>query len=468
MQSVPSRSLLPPEEEPAELARFRAEWLAELRKRNSGDTIIPSLESEINLKVESSTIPEIPPISSSSPESEGPGPSITLPYVSSAAVRGGSAPLPPALGTALNIYRRAVNHEQRSELDDALLLYRQAFRMDPHVDRAYHRGEMLASVIAAQKHGEDLEVTRTLEEKLEYGLILRPTDTSTTVGVVTGILANLVKNFFGTLSFEPEIEGEPVYLGKLPDELLVVVLRNLDPTSVERFATINRKARVLALDSAIWRHMVATTYKPPQVPDVESMVSVVKKYFADYRRIFIEQPRVRMDGVYIAICHYIRPGLSENSWVNISHLITYHRYLRFFPNGQVLSLLTNEEYPPQQIIPLLKPSLRMKGLLVGTWLLSGTTLHLSNLLDASGRFPLSITDIPSAPLEAPSITDYSERTRYAFMMTLDLRSRPLGRWNKMNLQSYNSMNLETGDISPVALKHERPFWFSKVRSYAVN
>lgn len=35
------------------------------------------------------------------------------------------------------------------------------------------------------------------------------------------------------------------------------------------------------------------------------MVSIVKKYLADYRRIFIEQPRVRMDGVYIATCHYM-------------------------------------------------------------------------------------------------------------------------------------------------------------------
>jgi F-box protein 9 len=33
---------------------------------------------------------------------------------------------------------------------------------------------------------------------------------------------------------------------------------------------------------------------------------------------------------------------------------------RFFPNGQVLSLLANEELDPQQVIPLLKPTLRMK------------------------------------------------------------------------------------------------------------
>lgn len=47
------------------------------------------------------------------------------------------------------------------------------------------------------------------------------------------------------------------------------------------------------------------TYKPPQVLDVESMGVVVESYLSDFRRVFIEHPRVRMDGVYIATCHYV-------------------------------------------------------------------------------------------------------------------------------------------------------------------
>lgn len=137
--SALSRSLLPPEEEPAELARFRAEWLAELKKRKAEDaagsqTAPPNFE--VNLKAESSSSSGIHAPSVAVPQ-DTPGPSTqtisgtpaALTYVSPAAVRGGSAALPPVLGTALNIYRRAVEHEQQSELDNALLLYRQAFRM---------------------------------------------------------------------------------------------------------------------------------------------------------------------------------------------------------------------------------------------------------------------------------------------------------------------------------------------------
>jgi len=102
----------------------------------------------------------------------------------------------------------------------------------------------------------------------------------------------------------------------------------------------------------------------------------------------------------------------------------------------------------------------MKGLFLGQWKLVGTTVQLSALIDASGRFQLpESTD--SGSLEPPS----GERAKYVFDMSLDLQSRPLGRWNKMVIQSYDSVNTVSGITTPVALKHERPFWFSKVRSY---
>jgi len=157
-----------------------------------------------------------------------------------------------------------------------------------------------------------------------------------------------------------------------------------------------------------------------------------------------------------------RAGVSENAWANISHLITYHRYLRFFPNGQVLSLLTNEEFSPQQLVPLLKPTLRMQGLLMGTWRLMGTTVQISNLIDASGKSTLPVPDSNSSHHPTPSSTS---RMRYTFQMTLTLRSHPLGRWNRLDLAAYDSVEIDSGEEVPVALKHERPFWFSKVRSY---
>ena len=56
--------------------------------------------------------------------------------------------------------------------------------------------------------------------------------------------------------------------------------------------------------------------------------------------------------------------------------------------------------------------------------------------------------------------------KYTFQMTLELRSRPLGRWNRLTMLSYETVAIADGDTSALPLKNERPFWFSKVRSYA--
>lgn len=119
------------EDEPLELARFRQEWLEELKKKKvatgSGSTAPNTENSGSSFKghIVQAEVPQTSPGPSTQTISGSPS---ALTYVSPASILA-SRPLPPHLSSALNIYRRAVEHEQRSELDDALLLYRQAFRM---------------------------------------------------------------------------------------------------------------------------------------------------------------------------------------------------------------------------------------------------------------------------------------------------------------------------------------------------
>ena len=88
-----------------------------------------------------------------------------------------------------------------------------------------------------------------------------------------------------------------------------------------------------------------------------------------------------------------------------------------------------------------------QGFFIGQWRLEGTTVYITSLTDPTG---LTLTS-----------------SRYTFQMTLDLRSRPsLGRWNRLDMKAYDSVNIETGEATAVSLKHDRPFWFSKVRSYS--
>lgn len=250
--------------------------------------------------------------------------------------------------------------------------------------------------------------------------------------------------------------------------------------------------------------------------DDEDIGELISRYMGDFRRVFVEHPRVRYDGVYIAVCHYMyvdiylnifrclrllmsdaqtewfereclgkcmatsyfvsmrnrpfwvyRSATSSPTTDTCKHVARYPQFYgdllspsRFYPNGEVLSLLANEEVGPQQVIPVLKPTLRMKvrisdstsstqtneflqGLLIGNWHLEGTTVYITDLMDPSGN-----------------------RLRYSFQMILELRSRPMGRWNRLDFRSYDSVSLSSGEATPLALKNDRPFWFSKVRSYA--
>nr|GAT45726.1 predicted protein [Mycena chlorophos] len=445
-----------------ELARFREEWKREVEQRrhpqpapNSAATTghatgSSSGKAKLLQKVAASFedgFAEAEPLPGPSSETvAGPGPGSV-----STSTFFKNTVIPASVRNALSLYRRAIEHETRGEHDESAKFYRQAFRIEPDVEKIYASWEKLAAV-------EEQEATLAEEEqdttkKREEALVVK--SSSKSADVVTGFLAKIIREFPPDVRFMPEDEKLPVQFNVLPEELLVAIIRRLDHTTIERFAAVSRKARILTLDSTVWREFVALAYKPPQIPSFESIVPVVAKYKSDFRRIYMEHPRLRLDGVYISVCHYVRPGLSENQWVNISHLISYHRYLRFFPDGKVLSLLANEEAPPGQVIHTLKLSLRKKGLFIGTWRLSGSTVAVSNLIDASGRYP--IPPMPNA--------DEGSFARYAFRMTLSLVSRPVGRWNKLELTQYDSVDLESGDVSPLPLKRERPFWFSKVRSF---
>jgi hypothetical protein len=71
---------------------------------------------------------------------------------------------------------------------------------------------------------------------------------------------------------------------------------------------------------------------------------------------------------------------------------------------------------------------------------------------------------PHHPPPPPSGT-----LRYSFDMELKLRSRPVGRWNRLDFVRYESVDLfHAGERCDMPLRNERPFWFSKVRSYVAE
>ncbi|CAE6479166.1 unnamed protein product [Rhizoctonia solani] len=347
-----------------ELDRFREQWRQEIKERTTGD------HSSSTQQPSSSNAPSSPP-------------------------------RPHTRQSPIDIYAEAVEREQRGELDQALDLYRRAFRLDPNVDRAYqHRSttDAFQALTLAPVNPSPSQPPKP-----------EPIHVAATS---THSIRTLISAFppASELAFSPEDEHQPVLIARVPDELLLHVLKMLDVPSIERFALVCRRARVLTVDPDLWstsRDFVTLTYIPPQIPTTVPLSEFITRFDYDMRRLYIELPRVRLDGVYIAVCHYVRPGQSENLWANVDHLVTYHRYLRFFPDGRVLSLL-DQNLEPREAVRLITPDLVMKGFFIGTW-----TLQTSN----DDKHHISIANL----------TDPSGKFEHSFRMELTLASRPLGR-----------------------------------------
>ncbi|KAK4049002.1 hypothetical protein OIV83_004363 [Microbotryomycetes sp. JL201] len=494
--------------------------------------------------------------------------------------------------SALEVYGMAVNYEREGRLNDALTHYRRAFKMDPNVDRSFHRASIAPKSLrgsepyagsdpATARNGpaaasasadQEFKFERTIQvapdytpenehrsvEAVERGMGKGKATADTTHPSSTGYLfdslmrsiaqhpyerredrrtvaadaplssaspptsptpaskaATSVQEALDSLTFIPFDPDKPVYLNALPREVLVQVLRTvalssivppprarstaahddqlisvpstgssapttnqyqrkrgprkktlrevnreiesdlhlepfdkrawqIDIEALERFARTCRFARILTLDIGIWKAICQRIYVPPhQIRPHESIDDIVSMHGNDWRRCLIEHGRMRFDGCYISVVTYLRRG-ENTSWFAPSHLITFYRYLRFYDNGFVISLLTVDT--PDTIVRHLNPALRLKGLTFGRW-----RLNDDNLVELWG-------------LEDPLVNERDRK--YSFRMTCRLKSTARGRMNKLEMVSMATEHRTTLELCDVPIKPTKPFFFSKVASYA--
>lgn len=111
---------------------------------------------------------------------------------------------------------------------------------------------MLSSI----QYSQESSPTNDLSVAIETTLTLKSQAVdSGALAVTSGPLASFLATFPKNLMFEPEDQEEPVLLNKLPGELLVMIIMTLDITSIERFARVCKKARILTLDPVIWMYV---------------------------------------------------------------------------------------------------------------------------------------------------------------------------------------------------------------------
>ncbi|KAI8144020.1 hypothetical protein BJV82DRAFT_667861 [Fennellomyces sp. T-0311] len=356
-----------------------------------------------------------------------------------------SAPEPVA-ESAMDHYIAAVDNERQGKLGQALASYRRAFKLDPDIDHAYknHYRNHIAPATQQSTSGKEQtqeEFRHVVPVGNEY---VAPSATR------KDPLEDLIYEFTRELiPYVPQVDYKPVHVARIPSEILLHVLRHLilrSVSSVANFALVCKNFFLLTRAPSLWRFASEHAFKSPymnmEVSRQFQAEYVNRVYDGHWMRMFIERPRIRYDGVYISTCHYIRPGSNENTFNQPVHLVTYYRYLRFFPDGTILKYLSTDE--PAHIVKLLTPELNRRQVFRGQF------------EQNEGRIYVEMKD--------------RLRPREDFRMVLNIKSTHRGRHNKLAWVEYASLTegREEEDETIYDLKMMKPYFFSMVRSYTVD
>jgi F-box protein 9 len=304
------------------------------------------------------------------------------------------------------------------------------------------------------------------------------------------------------LSLQHQLSKE---LAELPEEILVHIFQELaivDVASFVRLAQVCKKmAYLVASEEQIWKRVClgsevgfgAMHYQwqrevlggplkedstdldenfeelePPLSKEAITEALFHAGYSASWHMMFRLRPRIRFNGCYISTVNYIRPGQAspnQVTWNSPVHIVTYYRYLRFFRDGTVISLLTTSE--PADVVHYLTKELQETHR-------NGAAAHLPSIVmqyALRGRWRLStVIDNPDADLKDAEGDVFVETegasSKYMYCMKFSLRTAGKGvRNNKLVWQAFWSYNLLTDDSGEFSLRNDKAFFWSRVKSY---
>lgn len=407
--------------------------------------------------------------------------------------------------SALEHYERAVEREEEGNLGDSLKHYRTAYKLDDAVDKLYRRKYFPPS------------------DPTSKPVDINPSNTAVTVpnpahhslhGSSLARLPDLIASFqqASIIGQEPPTDASPASpcpISALPMELLVKIFRLTalsDPASFARLSQVCRRlAYMVATEDMIWRDLCgnqtfgfpamkydwALTVMGKKLPrsveqlDTQLMqMSLHERHlplpltslYSNYQEMWRDRPRIRYNGCYISTVNYYRPGAAAAdsvTWNAPVIIVTYYRYLRFFRDGSCISLLTTSG--PSEVVHHLTtdnlhsghasglPSAVMNQALRGRWKMTGNPFRKEDHA-RDDEIEEGALDIETEGADA----DRPE-PKYMYKMMLKMkhaRKAPFTtRNNKLTWIGYWSYNKLTDDWATFDLKNDRPYMFSRVKSY---
>ncbi|KAF1928940.1 uncharacterized protein M421DRAFT_92060 [Didymella exigua CBS 183.55] len=427
--------------------------------------------------------------------------------------------------TALDHYEKAVERETEGNLGESVALYRKAFKLDDGVHEKYKAKHFPPSFFKNRPKPQP-QAHSTSAAGAASSTTSKPQDPNSSNAPATvpntahhslhGLPPSLqlLLGGFSGLSITGDAPptdlspAPPCPIATVPEEIIVQILEHLaiqDLAAFVRLAQVcKRLAYLVNTEDQVWKRLAlgneygfaAMHYSytcqldgqplgdddeggftlgdssdneadvpmtPP--PSVAITQMLVPSSYPTYRTLFHRRPRIRFNGCYISTVNYQRAGAASTmslTWGSPIHIVTYYRYLRFLRDGTCISLLTTSE--PADVVPYLYiehmhrnhgslPSAPMKDALLGRWRLTGP--EMPGVADGEQEGALIIETAGATP-------------KYFNKMILNVSTA--GRQtknNRLTWQGYWSYNRLTDDWGEFGLKNDRPFYWSRVKSYGM-
>ncbi|CAM1504658.1 Fc.00g022490.m01.CDS01 [Cosmosporella sp. VM-42] len=501
----------------SELESFRRQWLSDLKTRNEHEQEHHDAQSAAGSSRRRLSH-NVPPISSSDKkprqveEDEDwlQGRSFEEPPSSSHEVKDKGKAAGKKLVSALDHYEEAMEKEAQGNMGDSLKLYRKAYRLDDCVDQTY-RAKHFPATKPPKPHGHQRASSTT------NSAVSNPPQPEAPAQELLSI-EDLIASFthLKIQPVPPEIEGmpqPPCPIADLPDEILIHVMKEVAINDVGDFVRLAQVCKhfafFVATEQRIYRRvtlgnevgfpamhyhwqtgvewqpledepdeiidgMLVTMEELAQRRQEEKYVvtkSLTPSVYPTWKTHFRSRPRIRFNGCYISTVNYVRTGqasTNQSTWGSPIHIVTYYRYLRFFRDGTLISLLTTME-PSDVVHHLTRADLYLQR--------GGAHAHLPSAVMAQalkGRWRLSsAVDRPDAPVIEQEGDVFIEtegvKSNYMYRLDLGLRSAGKGtRNNKLAWKGFYSYNKLTDDWAEFRLKNDKPFFFSRVKSYGAG
>ncbi|XP_016112270.1 F-box only protein 9 isoform X2 [Sinocyclocheilus grahami] len=346
---------------------------------------------------------------------------------------------------ARELFLKAVEEEQSGAVYEAIKYYKSAMQLVPDIEFKINY-----SRTPDPDHGgsylEDNENDRKIDDLLTY-------------------FQQQLTLCDGTMKLcEPETDTTQLHISALPFEVLMYIFRwvvscDLDLRALEQLSLVCRGFYICARDPEIWRSACLRVWG-------RSCTKMLP--FSSWREMFLEKPRVRFDGVYISKTSYIRQGEeSLDGFYRAWHQVEYYRYLRFFPDGQVMMLTTPED--PLVTVPRLRSkNSRVDSIMFGHYRLSQDTDNQTKVyVVVSKRKEEKVAEYQRSRFCRRSPAPEAER---AFHVGLQLSSGGRQRFNKL-VWIHHSCRItyrSTGETVVTAFDVDKmytPLLFARVKSY---